>query len=248
MLRVSGIATLGDASRRILLVENEPIASRSTASVLGRVLGWDVDVARDGGEASKMFESGSYAVVVVVDGPGSSPASSGLEVCRRLRAESPSAAFIVVVGRDTRDDQIRAFEAGADYYLARPFDPELLMARAKAVVRRSFAPASRRGESTKDRPLAPRTRWLDPDVGVVHGPSGDVRLTRLELRLLLHCESSRPTALTSEAIAAAVLERKDQSAKSVVHRHVANIRAKARSVGLEDPLVRGPLGYAWRER
>jgi DNA-binding response OmpR family regulator len=209
---------------RVLSVEDQRVTTHDVSSFFGRH-GWLVDVARDGNQALCMFQECSYSIVMIDVGLPE-PGPDGLEVCRRLRAESPTVALIMVTGRDERGDQLRAFAAGADDCLAKPFDPDLLTARAKAVVRRSSAPPSEERRTAREGPRTEEHRFLNRDTGMAHGPRGDVQLTRVELGVFVYCESSVPTALTSEAIAAAAFGRQDHAAKNLVHRHIANIRAK----------------------
>ncbi len=128
----------GSARTRILVVEDEPSIAALVRMYLERE-GFEVDTAADGPAALTAVAAHSPAAVVLDIGL---PGVDGLEVCRRLRAgpgESP--AILFVTARDEEVDRIVGLELGGDDYITKPFSPRELVARVKAVLRRTMAPA-----------------------------------------------------------------------------------------------------------
>ncbi len=156
----------------VLAVDDEPGILRLLKQELS-AQGFRVLVASSGEEALRVAEEHRPDIVLL---DVLMPDMSGLEVMRRLREQS-NAAVILVTARDTDMDKVRGLEMGADDYIVKPFSPEELAARVRAVLRRAAgpAPAGRRLVSaggleidlerrlvTRQGQLVPltRTEWL----------------------------------------------------------------------------------------
>jgi two-component system OmpR family response regulator len=120
---------------RIAVVEDDPDISRMMISFMTEH-GFDVSPASSGRDLDRVMSSGKIDCVILDVGL---PGEDGLSICRRLRGNS-SVPIIMVTARDTDMDRIVGLELGADDYLAKPFSPRELVARVKAVIRRSGAP------------------------------------------------------------------------------------------------------------
>lgn len=119
----------------ILVVDDEPKIVDIVRAYLLRE-GYQVVVAEDGQEALELARR-ERPVLVVLD--LMLPGLSGWDVCRTLRAES-GPSIIMLTARDDTTDKIVGLELGADDYLAKPFDPKELVARVRAVLRRTATP------------------------------------------------------------------------------------------------------------
>ena len=119
----------------ILVVDDD----RRLRSALRRVLvsnGFEVEVAADGDEALARLRTGAFdAVVLDVMMPG----IDGVEVCEQLRAAGDQRPVLMLTARDAVRDRVAGLEAGADDYLVKPFANEELVARVRALLRRSGA-------------------------------------------------------------------------------------------------------------
>jgi two-component system KDP operon response regulator KdpE len=139
--------------------------------------GFRVVVANDGEEALRLAEQQRPDIVVL---DILMPDMTGLEVMRRLRERS-QVPVILLTGKDHDEDKVRGLELGADDYLVKPFNPDELSARVRAVLRRSVAPGSGAGTTvTVGNIEIDLNRRLVKKDGVV------IALTRTEWMLLQH--------------------------------------------------------------
>jgi two-component system OmpR family response regulator len=118
----------------VLVVEDEA----KMASLIERALtreGYAVDVARDGAEALWALAETEYDAVVL---DAMIPAPNGFEVCRQLRKDGRWNPVLMLTARDGVADRVRGLDAGADDYLTKPFALSELMARLRALTRRSL--------------------------------------------------------------------------------------------------------------
>jgi two-component system response regulator RegX3 len=120
---------------RVLVVEDEESFSDALSYML-RKEGFEVSVAADGDAAVKEYER-TGADVVLLD--LMLPEKSGTEVCRELRANS-NVPIIMVTARDSEVDKVVGLELGADDYITKPYSSRELVARIRAVLRRSAEP------------------------------------------------------------------------------------------------------------
>jgi two-component system, OmpR family, copper resistance phosphate regulon response regulator CusR len=123
---------------RILLVEDDADVSRFISKGL-KEQAYAVDVALDGEEALYMAGVNTYDAVIL---DIMIPAPDGLEVCRTLRSGGSTVPMLMLTARDTVDDKIAGLDAGADDYLAKPFEFGELLARLRALLRRGGATIS----------------------------------------------------------------------------------------------------------
>jgi two-component system response regulator MprA len=159
---------------RILVVDDEPALRDSVARAL-RFEGYDVDVARDGLEALDVRRAGDPDLMVL---DVMMPGLGGIEVCRRLRGEGDALPILLLTARDAVTDRVAGLDAGADDYLAKPFALEELLARVRALLRRSHPPAP------DDPALRFADLTLDPVAYVVERAGRPIELTRTEYALL----------------------------------------------------------------
>ena len=124
------------SGERVLVVDDEPIVTEVVQRYLVRE-GYQVPVAADGRAALKQAREAAPDLVVL---DLMLPEIDGLEVCRQLRAES-SVPIIMLTAKGEESDKILGLGLGADDYLTKPFSPGELIARVKAVLRRTQAAA-----------------------------------------------------------------------------------------------------------
>jgi two-component system, OmpR family, response regulator len=123
-----------DSLSRIAVVEDDPEISRMVTNYMTDH-GFEVTAARSGRDLDRVMSGGKIDCVILDVGL---PGEDGLSICRRLRGKS-TVPIIMVTGRGTETDRIVGLELGADDYLPKPFNPRELVARVRAVMRRSAA-------------------------------------------------------------------------------------------------------------
>jgi two-component system response regulator MprA len=158
---------------RVLVVDDE----RAVRDSLRRALeleGYDVELAADGEEALERLAQNGEPDAVVLD--ILMPRMDGLEVCRRLRREGHSLPVLMLTARDEVENRVAGLDAGADDYVTKPFALEELLARLRALLRRT---TSGSGEVLRFADLE-----LDPKTREVRRGGESVDLTRTEFSLL----------------------------------------------------------------
>ena len=158
---------------RVLVVEDEPAVRESLERVL-RHDGFEVDVAGDGREAIRrlaVVRPDAVLLDVLL------PELDGLEVCRRMRDTGDRTPVLMLTARDGVGDRVAGLEAGADDYLPKPFALDELLARLRALLRRS-------GWEGERRTLRFADLELDPSAHEAHRGGRPIELTRTEFLLL----------------------------------------------------------------
>jgi two-component system, OmpR family, response regulator MprA len=159
---------------RILVVDDEP----AVQSALSRALAlesYEVAQAVDGREALEQLGSAPYEVVIL---DISMPNVDGLEVCRRLREGGDRTPVLMLTAREEVDDRVAGLDAGADDYLIKPFALRELLARVRALLRRSGE------EDEQDSTLAFADLRLDRLAHEAWRGERRLQLTRTEFLLL----------------------------------------------------------------
>jgi two-component system KDP operon response regulator KdpE len=126
-------ATVSESTSSILVVDDDSKFRQGLRAPL-RTSGYDVDIARNAGDALEYVRQRPVDVVLLdINMPG----TGGVEACRRIRAAAPRVGIIMLTVRDTEDDKVLALEAGADDYVTKPFRLRELIARLRSVLRRA---------------------------------------------------------------------------------------------------------------
>lgn len=159
----------------ILVVDDEP-SIREVVSIYLRRAGYRVIVAQDGQQALQALDAEPPDLVVL---DLMLPKVDGLEITRRLRAAGDT-PIIMLTARREESDRIAGLELGADDYVVKPFSPQELVSRVKAVLRRARGTASASGE----RPLAFDDLRIDPKTRLVEVNGEEKSLTAKEFDLL----------------------------------------------------------------
>jgi two-component system, OmpR family, response regulator MprA len=158
---------------RILVVDDEPAVREALERIL-RLDGFEVAIACDGREAVRS-QAAAPADAVLLD--VLMPGLDGLEVCRRMRDIGDRTPVLMLTARDEIGDRVAGLEAGADDYLPKPFALEELLARVRALLRRS-------GWSGERAALRFDDLELDPGSHEVRRGERLIELTRTEFLLL----------------------------------------------------------------
>ena len=153
------------------------------------------------------------------------PMISGLDVLRQMRRIS-QVPVLILSARGDDDDRVTGLELGADDYLAKPFYPRELLARVRAILRRTHS-----GTPDNEPPMVLGDLTLDPAKREVIVKGVPLRLTSAEIRLLSVLMRNSGSAVSRETLCEEVLGRKLVPADRCIDTHVSHIRSKLVSAG-----------------
>jgi DNA-binding response OmpR family regulator len=205
---------------RILVIDDDV----ELCSLVGEYLkgeGFQVDAAHDGNRGLERALKAEHLLVVL---DVMLPGMNGFEVLRRLRSTS-RIPVLLLTARGEDVDRIVGLELGADDYLPKPFNPRELVARIRAVLRRTRTPA-RPGETPAPAMLRVGDIELDPATRSVRQGAKPVELTSVEFSLLEVLLREAGRVVTRESLTEAVLSRKFSPFDRSIDMHVSKVRKK----------------------
>ena len=169
---------------RVMVVDDEPAVRHSLERAL-KLEGYDVSSAPDGSKALRELAIAAPDAIIL---DVLMPEVDGLEVCRRLRTAGDRTPVLMLTARDAISDRVDGLDAGADDYLVKPFALEELLARLRALVRRSEPEpdgSSADALSFADLTLDPRTREVTRGGRPIEMTKTEFELLHLFMRLSL---------------------------------------------------------------
>lgn len=164
-------------AKTILVVDDDALMRRSLAASLGQT-GYIVETATSGENALESVRRKSPDLVLLDVGL---PGMDGIETLRELRRDTPNLPVILVTGRRRELDEIVGLEMGADDYITKPFDMDVLLAHIKAVMRRSQSVAT---TAQPQRPVSVGDLHINPAAREVHIDTRLIDLAPKEFDLL----------------------------------------------------------------
>ncbi|MBA2332968.1 MAG: response regulator transcription factor [Actinobacteria bacterium] len=228
----------------ILLVDDEDSVQKLLAYPLERD-GYRVVVARDGEEALKRFAEESIDLVVL---DLMLPRLDGLEVCKRLRADS-TVPIIMLTARDDELDKVLGLELGADDYITKPFSIREFRSRVRALLRRASTP--RPGERADDDEVIEEADVrIDVPRRAVEVRGEEVQLTFVEFELLRVLAAAPGRVFSRRQLLERLRGGADYREPRTIDVHVRHLREKVEADPTEPELiltVRG-VGYRFRDR
>jgi two-component system, OmpR family, response regulator len=214
---------------RLLIVEDEPTLARQLRETLEGA-GYAVDVANDGEEGHFLGTSESYDAIVLDLGL---PEMDGLTVLDKWRKADIAIPVLVLTARDTWSDKVAGLDAGADDYLAKPFQMEELIARLRALIRRSTGNASSELEAGDVR--------LDMRSGRVTLSGTPVRLTAQEYKLLAYLMHHKGKVVSRTELIEHIYDQDFDRDSNTIEVFITRIRKKLGADLIQT--IRG-LGYS----
>lgn len=218
---------------RILLAEDDANISAHVVGKLERE-GYAVRVLAQGPDIWEEGETGDYAAIILDLGL---PGMDGLSILKRWRLAGVETPVLVLTARGSWIERVDGFDAGADDYLPKPFRSEELLARLRALLRRSGGGVSR--IKSTDR------FTLDESSKRVTFDGRDLDLSPLEYRMMALFIERPGEVLTPIELASRVQGRDDDTAKNAVEAMIARLRKKTDSEAIE---TRRGFGYVLPER
>jgi len=218
---------------RILLVEDDEKAARLLARGF-REEGFVVDIVSSAEEGDEQAFVTDYELIIL---DWMLPGRDGLSLCRDLRQRGAQAPILMLTARDALADRVTGLNAGADDYLTKPFAFEELLARARALLRRS--------ELTRPALLTIDDLTVDPLTHKVTRGTRSLELTRKEFSIL-ELLMRRPGEVVSRTrLAEQVWQADVQSIDNLIDVHVSNLRRKIDAPGAA-PLLHTVRGRGFR--
>lgn len=218
----------------ILLVDDEPSIVQLARMYLERE-GFRIESVGNG-EAALDKVARQHPALVVLD--VMLPKLDGFEVCRRLRASQNPVAILMLTARDEDIDKILGLELGADDYLTKPFNPRELVARVKAILRRS----ERATKMEDAAPIQLGDLTVDPARREVHLAARSLNLRAQEFDLLLTLAEHRGLVLSREQILHKAWGFDFYGQTRTVDVHIAHLRKKLEASSVKIETVTG-IGY-----
>lgn len=227
---------MGEAAGVILIAEDDRAVREAVERAI-RFEGYDVITARDGSEALQrvLNERPDLVVLDVM-----MPIVDGLEACKRLRAAGNDVPVLMLTARTEVSDRVAGLDAGADDYLAKPFALEELLARMRALLRRS---SGLNGDVYRVGDLT-----LDPDARSVSRSGTEIPLTKTEFDLLELLMQNAGVVLSRERIYEHIWGYDFETTSNSLDVYIGYLRRKTEDGGRPRLVhtVRG-VGYVARE-
>lgn len=220
---------------KILVVVDDPLILTSLREMV-EAWGYACDEAADARLAWELLRACPYDLVLL---DLNLPGIDGLTLCRRLRqAGGHQPLLLMLTARDTNRDKVVGLDQGADDYMVKPFDPDLLRARIQALLRRA------------DRPLTATLRWgpllLERDGHAARYGERELALTATEHRLLEALLQAAGATCSKERLLQACWNWSDSPGTDSLKTHVKNLRAKLVAAGAPADLVETVYGVGFR--
>ncbi len=208
-------------SRKILVVEDNKDLARLLELHLCD-LTYDVDLAFDGNTGWAQITSNPYDLIIL---DLMLPGIDGLEICRRIRAQTTYTPILMLTSKSTELDRVLGLEIGADDYVTKPFSIRELMARVKAIFRRIDELQSDHRQNTQSL-IRAADLVIDPQKRTVLLSDKTIDLTAKEFDLLLHFARHAGRVFTRSQLLDEVWGYGHDGYEHTVNSHINRLRAK----------------------
>jgi DNA-binding response OmpR family regulator/HPt (histidine-containing phosphotransfer) domain-containing protein len=219
---------------RILVVEDDPIIAQLIEAILQQHK-YAIDFATDGQMGLDLSDAYEYDAILL---DVSLPKKDGISVCQQIRAQGNTVPILLLTGLDSPADRARGLDAGADDYLGKPFDPEELLARLRAILRRSHQPST------------PILTWgnlqLDPVGATVTYGGKLVSVTPKEYALLELLLRNSKRVFSCNAILDHLWSYGGTPSEEAIRTHIKGLRHKLKLAGAAADLIETVYGIGYR--
>lgn len=219
---------------KILIVEDDPMIAR-TLKLLLSSCGYAADTAADGEAGLEMVDAFEYDLMLL---DMILPGLSGISMCQQLRAKKVYTPILLLTGQGEGQQKVIALNAGADDYVVKPFEPEELIARVQALLRR--------GEVTSQPILTWGYLSVDPSIRQVTYGNRSLSLTPKEYAIVELFLRSPQKTFSSQAILDHVWSSAECPGEEAVRVHIKELRHKLIAVNAPKDLIKTVYRVGYR--
>ena len=203
-----------------LLIAEDELDLAEALTVFFEKNHFTVDAVHNGFDAYEYAATGAYDAVIL---DVMMPKMDGIQVLERLRFEGCSTPIMMLTAKGQKNDRITGFNAGADDYLPKPFDPDELLSRVRAMLRR--------GTAYQPSVLSYGDVTLDPATGLLERGGQSLRLSGREFQVMELFLRNPRQVFSAERIMERVWGWDNEAEINVVWVNISNLRKKLKSIG-----------------
>lgn len=229
-------------SQKILVVDDE----QSIVTLLKYNLetaGYIVEVAYDGEEALKKVETEQPELIVL---DVMLPKKDGIEVCKTIRSDKNLVPILMLTAKDDEFDRVLGLELGADDYMTKPFSPREVVARVKAILRRSQFVNEIEKEDVDDEDIIIGSIRIRPEFFEVYKEDELLELTPKEFELLLYLIERQGRVITREHMLNSVWNYEFAGDSRIVDVHISHLRDKLEENSKQPKLIKTVRGLGYK--
>lgn len=229
-------------TQKILVVDDE----QSIVTLLKYNLetaGYLVEVAYDGEEALQKVEAVQPDLVVL---DVMLPKMDGIEVCKTIRSDKNLVPILMLTAKDDEFDRVLGLELGADDYMTKPFSPREVVARVKAILRRSQQVQNVKEDETDNEDVIIGSIKIRPEYFEVYKNNELLELTPKEFELLLYLIERQGRVITREHMLNSVWNYEFTGDSRIVDVHISHLRDKLEENPKQPKLIKTVRGLGYK--
>jgi OmpR-family two-component system manganese-sensing response regulator len=221
---------------KILLVDDETELTEPLSHVLAQE-GYQVEIADNGADGLALAQQNTYDLMIL---DWMLPYQSGVEICKTMRTQGNLTPVLILTAKDTLDDRVLGLDAGADDYIVKPFQLRELLARVRALLRRSP-----NFEANSHGKLKIADLELDPENQMAYRKGRVISLSEKETQLLEYLMSHADQLLTHEQIYQHLWTEQEVPNSNVLAALIRLLRRKIEEEA-ESPVIHTVYGKGYR--
>ncbi len=236
--------------KKVLLVDDEPSIVTLLAFNLEKD-GYEVTTATDGAEGYRLAISNPFDFIIL---DLMLPSMDGMDICKRLRQEKFDTPIMILTAKDDELEKIIGLELGADDYMTKPFSPREVLARMKAILRRTNKAvpaepvATAQQEQTEDETekIEVGEITIFPQLYEVHVAGELIEVTPKEFELLLYMAKRANRILSREQLLNAIWNFDYAGETRIVDVHISHLREKIEKDTKNPQYIRTVRGFGYK--
>ncbi len=236
--------------KKVLLVDDEPSIVTLLAFNLEKD-GYEVTTATDGAEGYRLAISNPFDFIIL---DLMLPSMDGMDICKRLRQEKFDTPIMILTAKDDELEKIIGLELGADDYMTKPFSPREVLARMKAILRRTNKAVPAEPVATaQPEPTEDKTEKIEvgeitifPQLYEVHVAGELIEVTPKEFELLLYMAKRANRILSREQLLNAIWNFDYAGETRIVDVHISHLREKIEKDTKNPQYIRTVRGFGYK--